>query len=91
MDILYIVVANRKIEIHTTSTVLTGSLMVQLDRILSRYGFVRVDKNKFASTYMMESFCPKDSKITFYGGKQCTVSRRNKKKVSSYFDKNTHE
>jgi DNA-binding LytR/AlgR family response regulator len=87
MDILYIVVANRKIEIHTTSTVLTGSLMVQLDRILSRYGFVRVDKNKFASTYMMESFSKKTGDITFYGGKQCTVSRRNKKKVSSYFDK----
>jgi DNA-binding LytR/AlgR family response regulator len=87
MDILYVKIVNRKIVIVTVSGVITGSLTRQLEHILTMFGFVKVDKSKFAYMHMAESFSFKDSKITFYGGKQCVVSRRNMKKISAFFDK----
>ena len=87
MDILYITIVNRKIEIHTTTGIIKGSLIVQLEKLLSDYGFDKIDQSTIVNMKKINSFDDNSMKIHFENGDSCSVSRRNRKKVSIHFDK----
>ena len=83
MKILFIKVVDRKIEIHTTNGVYHGSLNVQLDRLLSQYGFVRIDQNKYVNMDEIEYFDATTMKVKLKCGLICDLS--NMSSASSRF------
>lgn len=87
MEILYVKVVDRKIKIYTTTGVLDGSVMLQLERLLSGHGFEKVDQGKFVNMNEVTKLCPKENRVFFKNGRSCYVTRINRKKVSSRFDK----
>lgn len=87
MKVLFVKVVDRKIEIFTTKGLFKGSLNVQLDRLLSNYGFIRIDQNKYVSMDEIEYFDATAMKVKLKCGAICDVSRRNKRRLKTYFDK----
>lgn len=65
--------------------------MNQLERILSEYGFEKVDQSIIVNMNRAVSFEPNEMKIIFENGDYCFSSRRNKYKVLSYFNENIYE
>jgi DNA-binding LytR/AlgR family response regulator len=86
MNVLYVTVANRQIVIHTDEGIITGSLMVQLERLLCN-GLVKVDQNTIVNIHAVESFDPESRKLRLINGEIVDVSRRNRTKVKDKFDK----
>lgn len=87
MDVMFIQIVNRKIEIHTNSDVINGAVMDQLERVLSDYGYVKVEQSVLANIESINNCDWSRGIITFKNGETCLLSRRNEKKVRQLFDK----
>lgn len=88
MEILYVKAVDRKITFCTDSVCYEGSLIDQLDLILSRYGFALLNQNTIVNLKQIKSYDSKLGIVYFNDEKtdSCQVSRRNKHKVPSKFD-----
>lgn len=86
MEILFVTIVDRKIILHTTTGILTGSVMVQLERILSNVGFTKVEQSVIANLDKAKWFDSFNMRLHYENGSMCPVSCRNKGKVSSFFD-----
>lgn len=81
--IMYVEVVNRKIIIHTDKETIEDSLTRQLERILMTSGYVRINQNQLVSLNAISSV---NSNILLSNGEELFASRRNMKKVTSFFD-----
>lgn len=91
-DILYVQIVNRKIEIRTETKLYTGSLSVQLDRLLTHFGMLKANQTKLVNPHKILSIDLEAGRVYFDPNKaiSCQVSRRNKPKVLDIFDKIQH-
>lgn len=87
-DIIYVKVKERNIEIRTESRYIEGSITNQLDTILSRYGFARINQNAIVNLNKIKSYDSELGVVYFDDEKldECQVSRRNRHKISTYYD-----
>lgn len=87
MDVLFIEIVNRKIVIHTKNGIVTGSVMQQLERLLSSCGYEKVEQSILAKIDEAQYFDNKNMKLWFNNGESCPVSFRNVVKIYAHFDK----
>ncbi|WP_423227601.1 LytTR family DNA-binding domain-containing protein [Paenibacillus filicis] len=85
-EILIVQIDDRQIVVHTKDEIYEGSMIEQLDRILSQHGFLQVFRGKYAYMPRVTAYDPKANRLYFDQDRYpaMPVSRRRKKDIVAY-------
>ncbi|REK69361.1 hypothetical protein DX130_24685 [Paenibacillus paeoniae] len=80
-------VQNRRIILENHTGTINGSIMSQLEMLLTRHGYVKINQNDLVHLASAKSFCDGDLVFGKSDRLKCKVSRRNISKIMDAFDK----
>lgn len=83
-DMFIIQIVDRRIVIHTSDEPHIGSLNVQLEYILSHFGFLRVDQNKFVQESKI-CYRDKKNKILYLNPERTRSVRVTRPNIKNFF------